>query len=75
MYSLSGYLVLKSKKTLGKSNKRLWFAFNESNCMLEIYSSENEFITDKLLALDQVDISRSAIIPNFTSDEFHFNIL
>ena len=75
MYSLSGYLVLKNKKTVGKSYKNLWFAFNETNCMLEIYSNENEFITSKSLALNVIDISRSAIVPDFTNDQFQFNIL
>lgn len=59
---------------IGNANKRLWFVYIESNCLLESYLNEHEFISNRSLVLDKIDVSRAAIMidPN---EELQFNIL
>ena len=73
LYSLTGYLISNGTLKLGKTNK-FWFAYNETTCALESYLNENVFILNKNLILNQIDISKSAIIPE-SETNFQFSIL
>jgi hypothetical protein len=59
---------------MGRTNRRLWFVYIESNCLLESYLNEQDFISNRSLVLNKIDISRAAIMID-PDEEFQFNIL
>lgn len=78
IYSLSGYLKLKTKGALRLvlPSRKLWFVFNELTCELESYIDEKSFLKkDKSSLIHKIDISRSVIIATSVDELNQFKIL
>lgn len=56
------------------SYKRIYVVFNETTCELLFYSSENDFVNNKHLVKEIVDISKAVIMPE-NVQQFQFKIL